>query len=145
MARKTVKIGVVGLRDFNDPQHVFDKLDKVLSGSEYEGKHIVIYSGGATGIDDIVEDYVLYHNTRPNVSFERLDADWDNLGKAAGFIRNGKIVESVSRVFAFWDKVSRGTKDTIDKALKARKPVRIFAVKRMDSRYVCKRKLNNAA
>lgn len=45
--------------------------------------------------------------------------------KGAGFKRNQLIVDQADRVVAFWDGKSRGTKDTIDKARKAGKPVEI--------------------
>jgi hypothetical protein len=46
--------------------------------------------------------------------------DWDKHGKAAGFIRNQEIVDNCDFVVAFWDGASRGTKDTIDRARKAK-------------------------
>ena len=54
-----------------------------------------------------------------------LTADWDRLGKGAGIIRNSQIIERCTSVLAFWDGVSRGTLDSITKAIRAGKAVRI--------------------
>lgn len=53
-------------------------------------------------------------------------ADWGKYGKAAGPIRNQEIVNVSDIVIAFWNKKSRGTKDTIDKALRGNKPVLVI-------------------
>jgi hypothetical protein len=53
-------------------------------------------------------------------------ADWDTHGKAAGFMRNQLIVDNCDKVTAFWDGKSKGTLDTITRAVKAGKTVVIF-------------------
>lgn len=45
--------------------------------------------------------------------------------RSAAFYRNGMIVQNAGRVVAFWDGESNGTKDSIDKALKSRKPLEV--------------------
>jgi len=52
--------------------------------------------------------------------------DWDKYRKSAGFIRNQQIIDACTFVLAFWDGKSKGTKDTIDKARKAKKPTFII-------------------
>lgn len=47
-------------------------------------------------------------------------------GKAAGFMRNQTIVDRSDEVYAFWDGESRGTKDTINKTLRARKNLTVI-------------------
>jgi hypothetical protein len=46
--------------------------------------------------------------------------------RGAGFARNGLIAAQADLVVAFWDGKSRGTKDTIDKARKMRRPVEVM-------------------
>lgn len=53
--------------------------------------------------------------------YKEFPADWEAHGKRAGFIRNQQIVNYADRVVAFWDGESKGTKSTIDMALKAKK------------------------
>ena len=43
---------------------------------------------------------------------------WDSIGPGAGMVRNNEILELSSKVFAFWDGRSSGTRDTIKKARK---------------------------
>ena len=50
----------------------------------------------------------------------RVPADWSAHGKAAGFVRNGQMVDMrPDLVIAFWDGRSRGTENTIALARKA--------------------------
>ena len=59
------------------------------------------------------------------VPCERHPADWTTYGKRAGFVRNAEMVATLDPahadyVLAFWDGESKGTKHTIDLALKAK-------------------------
>jgi hypothetical protein len=54
------------------------------------------------------------------------EADWVVLGKAAGPTRNTHIVDTADYVVAFWDLRSRGTADSIRKALYAGKLRRVY-------------------
>ena len=79
-------------------------------------------SGGARGPDTLG---VLW--ARDNgIEIKEFLPDWDKYGKSAGFIRNTQIVEAADLVIAFWDGVSRGTKDSIDKAEKMGKRVAVI-------------------
>lgn len=55
-------------------------------------------------------------------------ADWEADGKAAGFVRNQRMldVERPDRVLAFWDGRSRGTAHMIARAVEAGTPVEII-------------------
>lgn len=81
----------------------------------------VLISGGAYGVDSAAEDAA--RGTWRSVIF---NADWQQYGKAAGFIRNGLIVEAADVIVAFWDGSSRGTLDTLKKAKVAGKPYEIY-------------------
>lgn len=52
--------------------------------------------------------------------------DWELYGKSAGPIRNRKMVSKSDVVFAFWDGKSKGTKNSIDTAIKLNKPVLVI-------------------
>jgi hypothetical protein len=52
--------------------------------------------------------------------------DWDKYGKKAGPLRNELIIQSADLVLAFWDGTSRGTKSSIDFALKYKKELRVY-------------------
>jgi len=79
----------------------------------------VVVSGGARGPDTwgVQAARAVGHDT------DEIPADWDGLGKGAGFARNTTIAERSDGVLAFWDGASRGTRDTMDKAAAMGKPV----------------------
>lgn len=82
------------------------------------GKQLVLVSGGAVGADKLAEQFAHEFGLRIMV----LLPDWDTHGRAAGFIRNSDIVATCDELIAFWDKKSRGTIDSYNKAIKAKKP-----------------------
>ena len=55
-------------------------------------------------------------------------AEWDKYGRAAGPIRNEKMVDIANLVIAFWDGKSRGTKSLIKYAERAGKELIRIAI-----------------
>ena len=82
----------------------------------------VIVSGGARGVDRLAESMAVAAGKKTHV----IRADWDRLGRGAGFQRNVKIVEMADEVHAFWNGKSRGTAHTISIAKRMRKPVVVY-------------------
>jgi hypothetical protein len=85
---------------------------------------VTIISGGADGADKLGEKFAA--DSEGGIKCQIHLANWDTEGKVAGPRRNTRIVNDSDIVLAFWDGKSRGTKDTIDKAVKANKPLFIF-------------------
>lgn len=56
-------------------------------------------------------------------------ADWEGLGKRAGYVRNEQMVEYADGLVAFWDGESKGTKHTINLAIENGLVVTVFRVK----------------
>lgn len=112
------KIAIVGSRDYNRP----DKIETFIAG--FRGLDVEIVSGGARGVDTYAVTYAKQFELKTKV----FPADWESNGKRAGFLRNAQIVDYSDILVAFWDGKSRGTKDSIDKALKADniKEIRVF-------------------
>ena len=52
--------------------------------------------------------------------------DWKRYGKGAGIIRNRHFVENSDIIIAFLDEKSKGTKNTINYALKIEKSIYIW-------------------
>jgi hypothetical protein len=67
-------------------------------------------NGGAKGADSYGE----YYAKERGIPVTIFLPDWNTYGKKAGYIRNKLIVESSDLVIAFWDRVSKGTKHSID-------------------------------
>jgi predicted alpha/beta superfamily hydrolase len=104
----TRKIAIVGSRNWTDNQRIREYIDGLPAKA-------IIISGGAQGVDSVAATYA----RKKNYHVIELLADWEKHGRGAGMIRNSEIVEQSDVVIAFWDGESRGTKDTINKALAA--------------------------
>ena len=110
-----MRLAIVGSRTFDDYDIFLQYIEKFLQ--LHYGNHTVI-SGGAKGADRLAKIFAQTWE-REYIEFP---ADWNKYGKQAGFIRNQQIVDAADMILAFWDGKSRGTKDTIDKARRAKKP-----------------------
>lgn len=107
-----MKVAIVGSRDY---PHMEKVRAYVTSLARWDSATVIV-SGGARGVDQVAET-----SARANgLAVESFPADWST-GRGAGMDRNTKIVDAADRVVAFWDEQSRGTHDTITKALKAGK------------------------
>ena len=99
-----MKLIIAGSREFND----YSLLEKELNPY----KHIIteIVSGNARGADSLGERYALEYN----IPIKIFKADWNNLGRRAGIVRNHQMGNYADLLLAFWDGKSKGTKDMID-------------------------------
>jgi len=127
------RLAVIGSRTWPVSKRVFDVLSKtkqnqvLREGAERVKIRVlkalrpgdVVVSGAARGPDTwgVAAARAVGHDT------DEIPADWDTLGKGAGFARNTTIAERADGVLAFWDGESRGTRDTMDKASAMGKPV----------------------
>lgn len=128
------RIAIVGCRDASTT-FVREWLDTWLL-DDFSEDVLSIVTGDANGADRAAREWWQClqadrehwegHHHRGSLTVHK--ADWDKHGKAAGPIRNSLIVADCDEVIAFWDGVSRGTLDTIRKATKAGKPVRIVGL-----------------
>ena len=116
-----VRIIVAGGRDFADYAVLRDILGQHVR--RHAGKRIVIISGHARGADILGERFA----REMGLALEIYPADWENLGKRAGFVRNSQMVATADALVAFWDGTSRGTLDTIKKMQAQGKPVAVYA------------------
>jgi hypothetical protein len=107
------KIAIVGSRDYIEEGNIADFISTLPEDVE-------IVSGGADGVDSWA---IKHSGCRPTKVFP---AEWDLYGKGAGMRRNSTIVDYADEVYAFWNGLSRGTLDTIQKAAKAGKLKGIF-------------------
>ena len=89
---KKLKIVVAGSRDFDiyDYQRVMKPyLDHVMELVRKENKVPIIVSGEAPGADKHGEFYARQNG----IEIDPHPADWDNLGKKAGHIRNEEMAK----------------------------------------------------
>ena len=104
---------VVGSRSFSDYPLLRDRLDTLLKNQD----RVVIVSGGAKGADSLAARYA---NER-GFPFVEFPADWERYGRKAGYIRNRKMHEYISKMAkrgcaAFWDGRSPGTRQNFSLA-----------------------------
>lgn len=112
-----MRLAIVGSRTFNDYEYLVKALHTLVQCSGFSFTEVV--SGGARGADSLAETYAQYHG----IPLKIFPAEWDKYGKSAGYRRNELIVKECDVLVAFWDGVSRGTKHSIDLAVKYNKPV----------------------
>jgi len=112
-----MNIAIVGSRDFTDKDLFWSVLEKYkLSRCD------CIVSGGARGADSLARWYA---HTKA-IKLKEFLPDWKRYGRGAGFIRNKQIIEAADIVIAFWDGKSKGTKNSIDLAIKQKKELNII-------------------
>ena len=121
MNRPTYKVIIAGTRMFADYTLLCSSCDRLLSqkGLTHD---IIIVSGTARGADKLGERYA----KERGYNVELFPADWENNGRAAGYIRNAKMADNADALIAFWDGQSRGTKNMIDNARRKGLAVRVI-------------------
>lgn len=116
-----MRILVTGSRDWDDWQTIHDALLLAAFGMGFAcGEIILVHGDCPTGADWCVEDCA----KGTGWATEPHPADWDKHGKAAGPIRNQKMVDAGADIcLAFIKNKSRGATHCADAAEKAGIPV----------------------
>lgn len=114
---KETRVIIAGGRDFNDYNLLKETAHEIIA--KYDNP-IKIVSGTCRGADRLGEKYA-YEN---QIRVERFPADWNKLGRSAGYVRNVEMAiyasdnDNIGVLIAFWDGKSKGTKHMIDAAKK---------------------------
>lgn len=114
-----MRVIIAGGRDFQDYGLLQTKCNNILKN--IKGR-ITILCGKAKGADTLGEWYAKANMY--DISY--YPANWNKLGKAAGYIRNKEMAENADCLIAFWDGVSKGTKHMIDLAKEKGLKIRII-------------------
>lgn len=110
-----MRIAIVGSRKYGNLEQVRDFVMNL-------DKEDTVISGGAEGVDLMATTTA----EARGIWVKTFKPDWKRYGNKAGAIRNKQIVDDADRVVAFWDRKSKGTKITVDMAVTAKKPVKIY-------------------
>lgn len=113
-----MRIAIVGSRLWDDEQMVVDFVNALPSDTE-------IVSGGAVGVDTFAAHAAHVKGLRYTV----YKPNWKAYGNVAGFMRNQIIVDNADQVVAFWNGHSKGTVDTIKRAMDAPHITKITIIK----------------
>ena len=104
------RVIVAGGREFNNYELLKSSCDRIL----IRQTNIEIVSGKALGADKLGEDYA----KEKGYKIKEFPADWIKYKKGAGPIRNKQMAEYADELIAFWDGLSKGTKNMIELAKK---------------------------
>lgn len=121
------KLAIVGARTISDYSKFCDAVNNALSSEETlaEGSLTQIISGGAVGVDTMARRYA----QEQKISFLEFKPVYTSFNdRSAPLRRNTLIAQECDILYAFPSKESRGTYDTIAKARKLKKPVKIFTL-----------------
>jgi hypothetical protein len=112
-----LRVIVCGSRGWEDRERIELRLSQLPPSPT-----TVLVHGGAKGPDTIAAQFA----GLCGMTVEPHPAEWDRLGKRAGFVRNEKMALLGADVcIAFWDGLSPGTKDMIDRCHVHEIPVEI--------------------
>jgi hypothetical protein len=111
----TSRVAIIGSRSYPRP-------DLVAVFVATLPEDAVIVSGGARGADIFAENAARARGLETLI----FPADWENLGRRAGPIRNQQIIDHADSVVAFWDGRSRGTLHSLALARRANLPIQVF-------------------
>lgn len=117
---KEFKLIVAGGRDFNDYQHL-SRVLFAMADNEFADHAVSIVSGMARGADALAVQFARTNS----IKLYEFPADWNGMGKVAGFKRNGDMAKFADGLLAFWDGASKGTAHMIDCMRLANKPVHV--------------------
>lgn len=109
-----MRVAIIGSREYPD-------LPRVRRFVGNLPRDWIVLSGGARGVDREAESAAKGRG----MAFEPFLAEWDRVGKGAGFERNERLVRSADLVIAFWDRQSRGTLHAIGCAHRMNKRLRV--------------------
>lgn len=118
MSLNKFKVIIAGGRDFNDYEALELNCNFYLKNKLPD---VEIVSGCARGADRLGERYAENYF----LDVREFPADWDNNGKAAGYIRNKEMAEYADVLIAFWDEISRGTGNMVQIMRDMNKPYRV--------------------
>lgn len=124
-SKKELRIIIAGSREFNDYNMLSETLMKYLEDIDStdivnDTSQIKFISGTVRGADVLGEQFAYTWG----YDVIKFPADWDRLGKRAGYVRNAEMTKyaiadgNYGVLIAFWDGKSKGTKHMIDLAKK---------------------------
>ncbi len=102
-----MKTIIAGSREYTN----YAAMKSILDRCSWEITEVV--SGTCRGPDQLGERW----GEKNGVLVTQFPADWNGLGKRAGFVRNEEMAEYGEAAIIFWDGESSGTKSMIDLAL----------------------------
>lgn len=123
----THRVIVAGSRTVQDYaffRRQFIKYLQSLSKGEVE----VVTGRAPNGPDDMAYHFCQWDPYEPKPKMKEFPANWDELGKSAGYIRNVDMANYANKLFAIHDGKSRGTEHMITTAREEELGLKLFVV-----------------
>jgi hypothetical protein len=105
-----MRVLVCGGRDYCDSSRVWGELDVLHRQAKHDC--MVVIQGGAHGADQIAREWCVSREVR----YENYAADWTTHGKAAGPIRNQRMIDKGHPDLVLAFPGGRGTADMVRRA-----------------------------
>lgn len=115
-----MNIIIAGGRDFDMISYLQDSVASLLS--QFEDEPITLFTGKCDGADTIGEKFMKDWGCK----IIPFPANWKKYGKSAGPRRNENMACNADMLIVFWDGISSGSKDMINKAFKYKVETHIF-------------------
>lgn len=112
------RVIIAGGRDFDNYPGLAKVMDRLLANVTDE---ITVVCGMARGADTLGERYA----KERGYAIRYFPADWDEHGRAAGYIRNEEMAKNADALVAFWDGKSGGTRHMIETAKRYKLDIRV--------------------
>lgn len=119
---KPFKLIVAGGRDFFNEQWIEQTVFSLIATGFIPHDDPTLVCGMAIGAD--LSAFNVWSKYRSPII--RMPADWQGLGRSAGYIRNVWMAEEADALLAFWDGQSKGTAHMIKTMERMGKPVRVI-------------------
>lgn len=113
-----MRVLVCGGRDFDDYKLIRQALDPLYLADKVDC--FAVIQGGATGADKLARDWCVNRG----VDYLNFAADWKQYGRAAGPLRNARMIAEGRPDLVLAFPGGRGTADMVAKARAAGIPVR---------------------
>jgi len=111
-----LRVAIVGSRHFSQPERVTEYVNGLPPRAS-------IVTGSASGVDAAATQAA---RTR-GLAVRVLPASFDELADASkSAARNQRLVDACDVLVAFWDGSSKGTRETVERALDSGKEVHVF-------------------
>jgi hypothetical protein len=100
---KTIVVGSRGIEDYQLVSRTMEMAPWTITE---------VVSGCARGVDRLGERRA----TARNIPVKRFPAEWERLGKAAGFLRNEQMARYAEALVAVWDQKNNGSRHMVHRA-----------------------------
>ena len=118
-----MKVAIVGSRHFSEPDRVSDYVNALPRTAS-------IITGSASGVDAAATKAA----RAKGIAVQVIPASFDEVADAAkSAARNQRLIDACDVLVAFWDGRSKGTRNTVDRALESGKEVHVFVGTRSDA------------